>query len=153
MGGGGPRPAQNPDPGAHLARYLRRLRLALRAIRVAVGVAPGAAPGTAGEVDPRMRPSPVGLFARGGRLRPGILRGDLPSGAGRNDGQVLGQSLPAGPPIRRLDQDQAESRQKTHLMKPLKSSGFRRACVNQIVLVRIPTRDLEMRLRNSANLS
>src|SRR5438552_284474 len=50
----------------------------------------GCSPKTVGEVDPRMRPSPLGLFARGGRLRQGILRGDLPSGAGRYDGQALG---------------------------------------------------------------
>src|SRR5205823_3370140 len=43
---------------------------------------------------------------------------------------------------RRLDQDQAESRQKAHLMKPLNSRGFGRACVNQTVLVRISTGDL-----------
>ncbi len=57
------------------------------------------------------------------------------------DGQALCQSLPAGPAIR-LNQDQAERRQKAHLMKPLKSRCFRRACVNQAVLVRVPTGEL-----------
>ncbi len=39
------------------------------------------------------------------RPRQGIFRGGLRSGVGRSDGQVLGQSLPAGPKNRRLDQD------------------------------------------------
>ena len=67
---------------------------------------------TAGDVDPNLRQSNARVFGGDRRPGPGIFRGGLSGRLGRLRGQAIRQLLLAWPAIRRLNQDQAERRQK-----------------------------------------